>query len=219
MESKAGATWAAIGQVRRALTTDAAGQLVDVEHGAPAPLPAGPYELTIIPSAATGSDGRKTVELQLDGDEHLDLKLSPKGAITGAVFTPAGERLRARVTARNLNEEFFADTDDEGHFSLSVDDGMTYSLVVRALSGDEAAAQVGPLWMANLQVTGETDLGMLTLPRAVKLSGRVVTKSGLAIAGALIRIWCSGSGCLTSELVDEGLSASDGSFTVRVPPP
>ena len=57
------------------------------------------------------------------------------------------------------------------------------------------------------------------LPRAVALSGRVITQGGLAIAGALIRIWCSGSGCATSDVVDETLSGADGSFTVRVPAP
>jgi hypothetical protein len=68
-------------------------------------------------------------------------------------------------------------------------------------------------------VSGATELGELILPRAVSLSGRVVTKGGLALDGALIRIWCSGQGCSTADPVDEVLSGADGSFIVRVPPP
>lgn len=218
LASPSGATYSAVGQVRRELVTDAAGQLVDLETGPLGALPQGSYELTLIPPAdGAALDGRRIVALRLDGDQRVDLRLAARAELSGNVLAPSGEALRARVTARSASGELSVETDDEGRFSLSVDDGMTYSLVVRAV--DSAARGLGPLLMPNLTVSGSAALGKLILPRAVALSGRVLTKGGLAIAGALIRIWCSGNGCATSDLVDETLSGADGSFAVRVPTP
>jgi hypothetical protein len=215
----AGGAWPAVGHIRRTLVSDSAGQLVDPERGGEQRLPVGSYELTLIPPASATEEGRRIVAVALDDDARLDLRLAERGIISGEVFAPSGERVRAEVTARGPSGEFAASTDDEGRFTLAVDDRMRYALVVRARAGAAEEPAVGPLLLPDLQVAGATRLDKLILPRAVGLAGRVVTKGGLAVAGAQIRIWCSGAGCAARDIVDEGLTAADGSFSLRVPPP
>jgi hypothetical protein len=96
-----------------------------------------------------------------------------------------------------------------------VDNGANYNVIIRALPG--AAKNLGRYIIPQLSVSGDRDLKQIVLPPAVNLRGYIKTAGNLAIPNAVIRIWCSGQGCPSHELVDETQSYNDGSFELRIP--
>jgi hypothetical protein len=217
-----GQSYPAVGRFHRELTSDGAGRLVDLAGETPR-VPPGSYRLEVEPGdgAPEGAgEGRRIFEVEVEDETQVALSLARRAVIRGAVRDGGGSAIVARVSAagRDSTGEFATTTDDQGQFALHVDSGLTYALAIRPLLS-RSGAEAGPLLLGERTITEDTDLQQLVLPRAVTLAGTVKTGGGLAMAQALIRIWCSGVGCPSPDVVDETLTGHDGRFVLRVPPP
>lgn len=208
---------AALGSLE--LATDGAGRLVDPRSGATSVrVPDGQYTVDLWPGSTTPqAEGfhRETLVLTGGGKAELTLALTPRVKVTGNVVDAAGKPVPARVQAVGPSGAFADSTDTQGRFALLLDDKLTYRLSVLPESYvEDAASYVNPAQ----PISGGGTVLTVTLPRAVVLSGRVVSSTGGAIAGALVRVWCSGSGCPGDEVVDQVRTSASGAFHLRVPP-
>ena len=203
--------------VRRVLVADSSGTLKDQQSGtSDLELPPGTYQLQAWPGSATpGNEGhtRQTLVVVAGSPASLDVKLTPRAKVSGKVLDQQGLAVAAAsITARGSTGSFNATADSGGAFSLVLDDKNTYNLVIRSIGGSKVGSLINPAF----KVSGGASHSF-TLPPAVLLSGRVTTTGNLALASALIRVWCSGSNCSTAEVADETHTGVDGSFEVRVP--
>ena len=208
----------ATGLVRRVLVADATGSLTVQQTGAgDTLLPQGTYDVEAWPGAkAPAGEGYAKQTLVVSGSmtASFSVKLSVRATVKGKVLDQQSDAVRASVTATGATGTFSTTTSGEGAFSLVLDDKASYSLVIRALGG---ASKVSSLIQPSFKVAGGGNLPAFTLPAAVSLSGRVSTTGNLALAGALIRVWCSSSACATNSVLDETHTRADGSFVLRVP--
>ncbi|MCC6748744.1 MAG: hypothetical protein IT371_13875 [Deltaproteobacteria bacterium] len=211
-------TFEATASYRRELVSGELGELVDpLRSGDPVRVPLGRYRITVHPAAgAPVSEGRSERLVEVRGAEALTLRLAERVLVTGVVRKSHGEPVVAHVRASSAGGQFSTLTDEAGRFSLRVDAGESYDLLVRPL---EQISGVGPLLLPAVKVSGATDLQTVALPAAMRLAGKVRTSGNLALPGALLRIWCSGQECPSRAVLDETHTGPDGSFELRVPAP
>ena len=213
----AAGTFKASGLVRRTLVADATGALKHKDDGAELSLLPGTYELEAWPgskSPAGEGHAKQTLVVSAGKAASFTVKLSPRAVVKGTVLDPQKEAVRAAVTATGPTGTFTTTTDGQGTFSLTLDDKASYRLTIRALGG---ASKVGSWIQPTFKVAGGGQLPAFTLPEAVTLSGKVTTTGNLSMAGALIRVWCSGSGCDSNAVLEETHTKGDGSFVLRLP--
>ncbi len=211
----AAGTFKARGLVRRTLEADATGALKHKDNSELTLLP-GTYELEAWPgSKAPAGEGyaKQTLVVAAGKAASFTVKLSPRATVKGKVLDAQKEAVRASVTATGPTGTFSTATDGQGAFSLTLDDKASYRLTIRAMGSSKVSSWIQPA----LKVAGGGQLPTYTLPEAVTLSGKVTTTGNLALAGALIRVWCSGTGCASGAVLEETHTRGDGSFALRLP--
>ncbi len=215
LKVSAASSFSGVPLVQQTLVADKAGALAG---SAGVSLPRGKYKVEIWPgTSAPKSEGYVTQDLDLTGTaatKQLTLKLARRATVSGVIASDKGKALQARITARGSGGSFQAVSGVDGKFSLQLDDGLDYRLVARALG---RGVHAGPLVKASVKISGDHNLGTLTLPKAVVISGQVKTSGQAGLGGARVRVWCSDTACASKDVVDETTTLSDGSFELRLP--
>lgn len=208
-------TSVATGRFRRELISDAQGVWGVGTDAFDLPA-AGKYKVDIYPGRlAPASEGHHLQELDVNqASTGLELTLQRKALLTGTVVSHDQRAVSAQVLFDGTNAQLRAVTDETGAFSVEVDDHQTYGLHIRPIS---AQANLAPLLVSAVVVSGDRDLSQYTLPQGVSVSGAIKTVQGLAVANSVIRIWCANSECPSQEIVDQATSSADGSFQLWVP--
>ena len=218
LKIKGGSSYTASPLVRQTLVADTAGALGG--SGGAVSLPRGKYQVELWPgTVAPSSEGYLVHSLDLTTGtttRQLSLKLGRRAQVTGIVTDAEGKVLQAEVTASASGGSFQAVSGTDGKFSLDLDDGLDYRFVARALG---SGVHAGSLVKAVIKIAGNRNLGTLTLPRAVVISGHIKTSGQAGLAGSRLRIWCSDSACPSKAILDETTTLSDGAFELRLPVP
>ena len=202
-------TW----QYKRTLVSDAAGKLVD-PSGAALKVPSGSYHAQVWPGSGEPAEQGYAIATGLDPSK-IVLTLRKRVQLTGGMAKP-DPRTKMLVTAVSPVATFSTTTSD-GHFTLLVDDGMSYAFTARALGTGtrRLAAYVAP----SVPVNGPRELGAFDLPSAVLYTGRLKQQNGNAVGGALIRVFCDDKACPDMPLVEETHADASGYFELRIPVP
>jgi|GEM_PF-4954367 hypothetical protein len=208
-------TYAATGRYRRETLSDAQGGWGMGADLISLPI-AGSYAVDIYPGdSAPAHEGHSSQEVVVQQDSNdIDLSLKRKASLSGTVVSYDNRAVSAEILFDGANAQLRAVTDDDGAFSLQVDDEQTYGLRIRPIF---ANASLAPLMLSNLVVDGNKNLSEFQLPQGVSLSGSVETVQGLAVPNSVIRIWCANSDCPSQETLDQVTSGADGSFQLWVP--
>jgi hypothetical protein len=209
-------THAASGLYSRVLSSGDKGQLLDKSGAEQFTVPAASYQVAVWPGPGEGTkEGYFLSTWDLKGTSaSLSLALAARVTLSGSVVDQSDNPVQARVVASAQTGSFSTTSDaEQGKFSLALNNKASYSLVVRSTN-----RQVSTYIEPKLEIDGSKSLAVIKLPPAVVISGKVTTSGNFAVAGSLIRIWCSGADCPSHEIVDETTVLADGFYELRVPP-
>jgi hypothetical protein len=196
------------------------------------------YDVTVTPDATQPFGGRTTtinvgppgygppIELALrsqlsglvvdpDGKPLRNLMVVPAAATVAAALSPTS--LVAATTPQQAN------ADADGRFSLRLDAGFWDVGLI-----PPADSMLPRLWLTQLDLNGDLDIGTVLVPRGVIVHGVVHDPSGAPLAHANVRLYTVTSGnttcapgdqqCLAPpRLRAEGSSGSDGIVSLILP--
>lgn len=218
-----GAPLSADGRLRIAVTADTGGE---VEARS---LPDGLYDLIIEPDPAAGTaDAAAVVAVDLTAGNPAPStvqQIAPAQVTGLAVDEQGGPLAGVQVVARPsgllggaTGGAVIAQSGTDGRFTLPLAAGGSYELVLDQPDGDHALARRAITIPA---AGGAHDLGELALPDSVRVTGTVsIPNVGGGAAGVRLVLLCQDcTGLDAVQPVAEALTASDGSFVLRVPDP
>ena len=209
-------THAASGLYSRVLSSGDKGQLLDKSGAEQFTVPAASHQVAVWPGPGEGTkEGYFQSTWDLKGPSaSLSLALAARVTLSGSVVDQSDDPVQARVVVSAQTGSFSTTSDaEQGKFSLALNNKASYSLVVRS-TNKKVSTYIEP----KLEIDGSKTLATIKLPPALVISGKVTTSGNLAVAGSLIRIWCSGADCPSHEIVDETTALADGFYELRVPP-
>jgi hypothetical protein len=211
------AQFSAHGYFALELTANENGEFVNPADGSKqVMIPSGSYRLELRPASGgmATADGFSLEDRDLLADQSLQLSLQERVSVSGTVKDKDGAAVSAMIQLEGLSGLTTGLTNHAGFFSLTVDPGQDYALLIRPLT---PTAGAGPFVQPTLSAKSDLDLQEIRLPAAVSLSGTLKTHGGGAIAGALLRISCTSADCPSSQIVDEVWTETNGSFLLWVP--
>jgi hypothetical protein len=186
-----------------------------------APLPAGSYQVTLVPGDADVASGLTSLPLDLTPGSRVSAPLALAARVTlhGQVSAPAGTRIyavaRAATPARAPVSAVIA---ADGSFSLAVDPGRDHLVWADPPAGKGAAR-------AQLAIVkaGTTEVPMRALPRALAFPARVsASETRAGVAAVVVQLFCDpqSPSCLDPTLpLAEAVTGPDGAVSLLLPDP
>ncbi len=174
----------------------------------------GRFELPSLPGTVTVRASRGMAQglaqaSVTDTPATVEIRLDDPVTVRGTVVDSAGDAVPnvtvtalSTIGAAGINEKQRFDTNAIGTFEVTMPAGHV-RLEARG------AGMRSPAWVEYLGSGQRRDDVRLTLAEEQVLRGKVVTPDGLAVAGARVR--------LVSAVSFDAITASDGSFEVKVP--
>ncbi|HEY4186049.1 MAG TPA: hypothetical protein VGP07_13325 [Polyangia bacterium] len=210
----------ATGSVNEDIVTDASGL------AAFPPVPAGAYDVTIIPPAGSAPAAVTTTTLTLsNGNPARSINLVQKVPLTGTLLTGTGSKSAVQGAVVNAIDVGTGATgmvasaisDGNGAFTLSVDPGRTYQLTVLPIAGPTLLGRTVFPAMTVGSSGGST--GPITLPAGVPYAGSITT-NGNPVAGAFVQVFCVSpiASCVDPSVsLAEATTLGDGTFSLILP--
>lgn len=193
--------------------------VTDAQGRATFQAPAGPYEVTVYPPSDMPV-GSVTEAFNVTANQVRPISLPERLVIAGTLAPSAGwagaivtaEATRAYVPVAPAK----AVADASGNFSLTVDPGQSYRIIVEPRPGVPFARSIVKTWKRE----DGPSLGALTVPAARAVAGTVRRADGPVMPGTLVEVFCVG-GLATcpdrSFSFARAVSGTDGTFSLMLP--
>jgi hypothetical protein len=185
-------------------------------------LAIGGYDVIIIPPAAASPAAiTSTSVLLVAGGLTRNVTLAGKVVLTGTVL-PTSDSPGALVTAVDGSVTAAGAVTStavapDGSYTLSVDPARSYQLLVDPATGVLRGRTVLTVLSTT---TGTTVVSPIPLPVGHRVHGQV-TADGVAVAGALIQVFCPTASpqCDPTFSLSDAISRGDGTFDLLLPEP
>lgn len=193
--------------------------VTDAQGRATFRAPAGSYEVTVYPPSGVPL-GSVTESLNVTANHVRPLALPARLAV-GGTLGPAASLAGATVTAEAVRSYVpvapaKAVADASGRFSLMLDPGQAYRLIVEPRPGVPFARSIVKTWRRE----DGTSLGSLTVPAATAVRGTVERSDGPIVPGTLVEVFCVGGLATCPDRAfsfARAVTDTDGAFTVMLP--
>jgi hypothetical protein len=215
----------ATGFVQRDATSDTRGAVSFAD------LPRGTYTATLTP--LDGSAAITTVAIDLTAPQarvaqnvRLARKITFSGKLQPVSLTAGATLLALDDRADPTGPTPSAIISSAGAYSLALDPGRTYSLVLEAAPAQAVPRSFLRLITAPMKDSTREDL---VVPPGLEVSGVVTNASGVPVVGALVEAYCMGlpPACIDARAPDvsnvrptaEAVSDGSGAYRLLVPDP
>lgn len=215
----AGAARSAVGTARLTSSADGSGQMAALT------VVEAMYDVIIEPAPSTPTTEAARMQLvDLTSASPTQLLLAQPARYTGVIQNSGGQPLAGvAIRARPLGN--FGAATSAGGQAISASDG---SFTVATVSADHEIVIDGhPIGHTRLHLAGgvlptggQSQLGTITLPDSLSVTGRLTVAGGAVASRAHLAFYCEDCGTAGQPaMIAEGQSDAAGNFTVRLPDP